>query len=439
MSLSLAAIKKRFKEIVNAIDPATAGNNPKDFSRNRLCSLPDVLMILITMAGHSTNAEINNYFKTLNRPPEKRPSASALSQQRSKLRDTVLPDLFSETNKQFPFNKTRYGMHFLAADGSDVNAPALKGDLSTFVTNKTGEEGYHQMHLDALYDLLENRYVDACITPKAEYNENAALCRMVDRNPLDGPCLYIADRAYPTFNTLAHIQEAGHFFLIRAKDPESCCSPLKGIIFPDAETAEIDHSFIIRRRRVGKNEDPAVYKNMRNDRVFDYIEIEDRTSEYKISFRIVKIKLAEDKYEYLVTNLPPDKYSPKIYKALYHMRWGIETSFRHLKYKVGLNFFHSKKRQFIYQEIFARLIMYNLISLCIRNTPVPKPKRGAPKWKKQISFSDGADNCREFLITKMRGTTLKSLLQKHLEPIRPNRSAFRKVRSQRVQAFSNRP
>jgi len=35
MSLSLAAIKKRFKEIVNAIDPATAGNNPKDFSRNR--------------------------------------------------------------------------------------------------------------------------------------------------------------------------------------------------------------------------------------------------------------------------------------------------------------------------------------------------------------------------------------------------------------------
>ncbi len=437
MALSLAAIKKRFRNIVNSIDPSTAGKKPTDFSRNRLCSLQDVIMILITMAGHSTNAEVNNYFKTLQRPPEKRPSASALSQQRDKLSDTVLPNLFSESNKQFPFEKTYNGMHLLAGDGSDVNIPFLKEDFLTFVAGKNGEKGYHQVHLDALYDLLEHRYVDACITPKAEYNENAALCQMVDRNPLDGPCLYIADRAYPTFNTLAHIQEAGNFFLIRAKDPESSCSPLKGIIFPDTEAAEIDHSFIIRRRRVGKDEDPAIYKNMRSDRVFDYIEIEDRVSEYQISFRIVKIKIDEDKYEYLVTNLPPGKYSLQIFKKLYHMRWAIETSFRQLKYKVGLNYFHSKKRQFIYQEIFARLIMYNLISLCIHNTSIPKSDRA--KWKRQISFSDGADNCREFLITKMRGTALKSLLLKHLEPIRPNRSAFRKVRPQKVQAFNNRP
>lgn len=439
MTLSLAAVKKRFNGVVDAIDPATAGKNPKDFSRNRLCSLRDTIMILVTMAGSSTNAEMNDYFKTLKRKAELRPSASALFQQRLKLRDTVFPDLFSETNKQFPFTKTLYGFHLLAADGSDVNIPALEGDLSTFVPNKTGEDGYYQVHLDAIYDLLEHRYLDACITPRAENNENAALCQMVDRNPLEGPCLFIADRAYPTFNTLAHIQEAGHFFLIRAKDPASCCSPLKGIVFPDSETAEIDHSFIIRRRRIGKDEDPAIFKNLRNDRVFDYIEMKDRISEYQINFRIVKIKLSEGKYEYLVTNLPANKYSPMIFKALYHMRWAIETSFRHLKYKVGLNFFHSKKRQFIYQEIFARLIMYNLISLCIRITPVPKPKRGEPKWKKQLSFADGADKCREFLITKMCGTTLKSLLQKHQEPIRPDRSAFREVRSQRYQAFSNRP
>ena len=34
-------------------------------------------------------------------------------------------------------------------------------------------------------------------------------------------------------------------------------------------------------------------------------------------------------------------------KELYHMRWGIETSFRELKYAIGLTSFHSKKRDYM--------------------------------------------------------------------------------------------
>ena len=44
---------------------------------------------------------------------------------------------------------------------------------------------------------------------------------------------------------------------------------------------------------------------------------------------------------------------------MYHLRWGIETSFRELKYAVGLINFHAKKVDYIKQEIFARLTMYN--------------------------------------------------------------------------------
>ncbi|NOJ73972.1 transposase [Paenibacillus alvei] len=40
------------------------------------------------------------------------------------------------------------------------------------------------------------------------------------------------------------------------------------------------------------------------------------------------------------------------------MRWGIETSFRALKYIVGLTNFHAKKRESITQKIFARMILY---------------------------------------------------------------------------------
>mgnify|MGYP000615202485 FL=1 len=45
------------------------------------------------------------------------------------------------------------------------------------------------------------------------------------------------------------------------------------------------------------------------------------------------------------------------------MRWGIETSFRELKYAIGLCCFHSKKVEYIMQEIYARLILYNYCEL----------------------------------------------------------------------------
>lgn len=41
------------------------------------------------------------------------------------------------------------------------------------------------------------------------------------------------------------------------------------------------------------------------------------------------------------------------------MRWEIETAFRELKYTIGLNAFHAKKRELIKQEIYARLILHN--------------------------------------------------------------------------------
>ena len=45
------------------------------------------------------------------------------------------------------------------------------------------------------------------------------------------------------------------------------------------------------------------------------------------------------------------------------MRWGIETSFRNLKHTLGLLHLHAKKVEFVLQEIFAKLTMYNFCQL----------------------------------------------------------------------------
>ena len=69
----------------------------------------------------------------------------------------------------------------------------------------------------------------------------------------------------------------------------------------------------------------------------------------------------------IVTNLWDNEFSADDIKKIYKMRWGIETSFRELKYHVGLIAFHSKKKDCVIQEIFASLIMYNFSMLITEN------------------------------------------------------------------------
>lgn len=56
-----------------------------------------------------------------------------------------------------------------------------------------------------------------------------------------------------------------------------------------------------------------------------------------MSLRVVRIKIGEERYESLVTNLPSNEFSTADLKQLYHLRWGIETAFRELKYSLGMN------------------------------------------------------------------------------------------------------
>ena len=70
-----------------------------------------------------------------------------------------------------------------------------------------------------------------------------------------------------------------------------------------------------------------------------------------MEFRALRFPISEDSYECIITNLPSAEFNAEEIKKLYAMRWGIETSFRELKYAVGLTSFHSKKREYIIQEI----------------------------------------------------------------------------------------
>ena len=78
-----------------------------------------------------------------------------------------------------------------------------------------------------------------------------------------------------------------------------------------------------------------------------------------MTFRVIRFKLTDDKYEVLITNLSQEEFTVDELKNIYAMRWGIETSFRNLKYSLSLMLFHSKKTEYILQEIFLLTLLFN--------------------------------------------------------------------------------
>ncbi|MBQ9068099.1 MAG: transposase, partial [Eggerthellaceae bacterium] len=137
----------------------------------------------------------------------------------------------------------------------------------------------------------------------------------------------------------------------------------------------------------------------------------------------VRFRLSEDSFETVVTNLPADAFPPAELKLLYARRWGIETSFRRLKYTLGLIHFHAKKVEHIYQEIFAKLTMYNFSELI--TSPVVIQKR-SPKYSYSVNFSASVHLCRNFFLGNVSQPELEALLSRLILPVRPGRSNARK-------------
>ena len=118
------------------------------------------------------------------------------------------------------------------------------------------------------------------------------------------------------------------------------------------------------------------------------------------------------------------------------MRWGIETSFRELKYTVGLVNFHAKKKESIVQEIFARIILYNFAEMITTHVVISK---SGTKHVHQVNFTVAIDVCRRFMRVCFWNNGLlpdvEALIGKNTLPVRPGRTDKRKMRSKTVVSF----
>lgn len=404
-----------------------------DFSRKRKLSFEQMVRAILCMRGGSLANEMMDLFGM----QENLATTSAFVQRRSKILPEAFESLLDLFTKNADEDKRYEGMRLLAADGSDFLLAANLDDPDSFFPGTDEQKSYNLLHLNAFYDLVQHIYVDAMLQKRRKADECGALVNMVDRSLLDR-VLLLADRGYESFNVLAHIQEKGWKFLIRVKDGGGGIAC--GLDLPDTPEFDVPISLnlTVKQTNAVKQllKDKNHYKLVGQDVRFDFLPRRSRkydpTVFYNLSFRVVRFPISDASFETLLTNLDPVAFPPAMLKKLYAMRWGIETSFRELKHTIGLQHFHAKKVEFVHQEIFARLTMYNFYELITQSIVL---QQGTKKYSYKVNFSAAVHVCRQFFLGDIPPPLVEALLAKHISPIRPGRSRPRKLKPKQALSF----
>ena len=400
----------------------------KDFIRKSELSFSKIMRFILGMGSQTLGKELINFYGF----DPKMVSVSAIVQRRSKILPSAFQHLFCEFNKEFPQTNFFHGYRLYAVDGTDVHIPTLPDDNGTFYCANDKSKGYNLMHLNALYDLLNRRYMDAFLQDSRDENENKALISIIKNIRHDS--IITADRNFDSYNNIAHLENKGLKYVIRIK---STTGIVKKFNLPLNEEADFEADILLTRRHTKEMKaDPDKYRYLGTNSTFDFLPQGSKDT-YSLKFRIVRIKISDDKYETLVTNLWHEDFSAEDIKKLYKLRWGIETSFRELKYHIGLIAFHSKKKDCMIQEIFASLIMYNFSMLITENILIDDDKLN--KYRSKVNHAVAIHICINFFRSDhVSPSHLEKLIARNKCPVRPDRNADRKTHYHSAIGFNYR-
>lgn len=395
-----------------------------------------MIPFILAFRGGTLNHEIMDFFGL----DPSTGTSSAFIQRRSTILPEAFESLFHDFSRSVDENKLYRGLRLLAVDGSDLQIAANPDDPDSYYPGANGQRAYNLLHINAMYDLHQHIYVDALVQKSRKADESAALTAMVDRSAIES-ALLLADRGYESYNNLAHIQEKGWNFLIRIKDGTAGIA--SGLALP--ATDEFDVPFHLKLTNKQSNEvkellrDKNHYRHITNAIRFDYLPRTSRKHDpavfFELHFRIVRFPISDTACETIITNLDASAFPLHDIKRLYAMRWGIETSFRNLKHTLGLLHLHAKKVEFVLQEIFAKLTMYNFCELITQSVVIRQAQK---KHTYKVNFSDAVHICRQFFLGDVPPPILEAMLMRYISPIRSGRKDTRKLSQKPSASFTYR-
>lgn len=398
----------------------------KSPSRTRKVTPTDIIKALIFMEGGSLQKELREARLPI--------TSSAFVQRRRQLSPLLFDDILTAFNALHSDRKTYQGYRVVAIDGTAVNM-ARDPASNCFVLHPGAPQGYCQMHVNPLYDVLNKTYLDCVVQPQPQQDEIGALNYFLAWHDFEEKTLIVADRAYASYNVFATIQNAPNVdFLIRVKQGNGAMRPIA-----ELPMMEFDRTVSFVLTTTQTNEDKQQRRIFIQTHKNDKRQYSAKTraarwdfpSPYPMTLRVVRVLLDTGEYETLATSLPPSFTAAQI-KELYHARWGIETAFRELKYNYGLVNLHGRSEDFVRQEIAASLIMANVCSRIINEVAVQQSQR--TKYDCKVNQKMAIYLCKKFFRTSgADGAQLMRDIARYTEPVRPGRQD---VRNLRIKSFA---
>ena len=388
--------------------------------RNRKLSIAEVIRLLIGAEGGSLMRILHTAGINV--------TASAVSQRRAQ----ISPDVFRATFDSFNIGCVDAalfrGYRLLAVDGTAVNLPR-NPESASFVCHDGIPNGVNQLHLTPLYDILSRTFTDAVIQPEPRKDEIGALITMLKRNDFRQNTLIIADRGFESYNLIAHLLEKPNVdFLIRVKQSRSAMREVAKLPKHELD-CDISFSICTTQKKADKENKNNVFLQVPKKSKPGSTTRRGRWdfgNYYPMHFRICRFLLDSGEFETVATSLPYT-FTREDVKSLYHLRWGLETGFRDLKYTLGLVNLHGKSDSFAEQEVYANLTAFNFASRVCQEVVVRQPKEGLYAYK--VNYKMAVALCREFIRTpNADADKLLTDIARYTVPIRPGRQDQRNLR-----------
>lgn len=370
-----------------------------------------VFLFISNLLKSSLQTELDNFFKVLhhNELPNNVVSKSAFSQARKKLGYQAFEELnHDQVNffySDFDYKKW-HGYRLIAIDGSTCRLPYSEKIVEEFGVADTSETGTPIIlaRLSQAYDMLNHIVVDACM--ETYYTSEHELAeRHVEHLQKGDLSLY--DRNYASF---------WMFALLLSKEVHFCARLKVGSWKVAKELVKSGEKEMIAR----------IYASKASKRKCKELGLECAP----IKLRFVCIELDTGEKEVLVTDLL-DKVQYEEFENLYHQRWFVEESYKHLKSRAQIETFTGKSPLAVRQDFHAKIFTGNLTAILAfpAHAKIEKKTKGR-KALYQLNFTQALSKMKDSVIllfvrpaNKVKGYLLHllELFCANIEMVRPNR------------------
>ena len=396
----------------------------KYFIRERKLPFPRLILFMLNLVKQSLQKELSEFF--INFSSDKNITNSAFCQSRMKLNHTAFIELNDTIIKEFYTDndfELWKGFRLLSIDGSRIQLPLSLEIIESFGYAENNSVTMIPMaQASYCFDLLNEMIVNSEIN-RYETSEYDLAFKHLDKCYMRDLLIY--DRGYSAIWFML-------YNLVKEKD------------------------FIVRMQRNSIKEVQDFFNSDEESKILDIDELHDKSDEQirrlglefkPFKIRLIRVILDNGEVEVLATSLLDETEHPSSeFKWIYSLRWGIETSFDHLKNHLMIEDFTGLSALSVMQDFFASEFAANMQQIIIRDVEeeLKEEKKNTKyeyKVNKNLSLGFMKNRIIDIVMTKDEKESerkleeLKRLFKVNPTPIRKGRSFPRNYKKTRIRFY----